>query len=159
MDSKIMGKIGFNCLLSEIGLATDSSHSTCFHKRKSVRFSLHEEDFVQHVLFDTGRRRTQFGIVKNRGEAEPSQDDTDHPSSCAKDLTISEGTGATFLFHFHSRVPFLCVSTQMDKFLFLGTHTRFVTTKRIMVTPPLTTSFSFINLIVIEIHVLPRQNL
>jgi hypothetical protein len=27
------------------------------------------------------------------------------PSSCAKDLTISEGTGATFLFHFHSRVP------------------------------------------------------
>lgn len=27
------------------------------------------------------------------------------PSSCAKDLTISEGTGATFLFNFHSRVP------------------------------------------------------
>lgn len=86
------------------------------------------------------------------------------PSSCAKDLTISEGTGATFLFNFHSRVPFLCVSApffetsknEMDKFLFLGTHTRFVTTKRIMVTPPLTTS---INLIVIEIHVLPRQNL
>uniref|UniRef100_A0A3B6MW77 Uncharacterized protein n=1 Tax=Triticum aestivum TaxID=4565 RepID=A0A3B6MW77_WHEAT len=26
------------------------------------------------------------------------------PSSCAKDLTISEGTGATFLFNFHSRV-------------------------------------------------------
>jgi hypothetical protein len=127
----------------------------------------HEEDLVQHVLFDTGRRRTRFGIVKKRGEAEPSQDDTDHPSSCAKDLTISEGTGATFLFNFHSRVPFLCVSTpffetsknEMDKFLFLGTHTKFVTTKRIMVTPPLTTSFSFINLIVIEIHVLPRQNL
>lgn len=63
---------------------------------------------------------------------------------------------------------FLCVSTpfhfsrsqikkkkEMDKFLFLGTHTR----KRIMVTPPLTTSFSFINFIVIEIQVLPRQNL
>nr|AVE14550.1 Ycf15 [Angelica tsinlingensis] len=45
---------------------------------------------------------------------------------------------------------------KMDKFLFLGTHTRFVT-KRIMVTPPLTTSF--MNLIVIKIHVLPRQNL
>ena len=45
----------------------------------------------------------------------------------------------------------------MDKFLFLGTHTRFVTTKRIMVTLPLTTSF--MNFIVIEIHVLPRQNL
>lgn len=39
---------------------------------------------------------------------------------------------------------------------FLGTHTRFVTTKRIMVTPKLTTEF--LNLIVIEIHVLPRQN-
>ena len=46
---------------------------------------------------------------------------------------------------------------KMEKFLFLRTHTRFVTTKRIMVTPPLTTSF--MNFIVIEIHVLPRQNL
>jgi hypothetical protein len=46
---------------------------------------------------------------------------------------------------------------KMDKFLFLGTHTRCVTTKRIMGTPPLTTSF--MNFIVIEIHVLPRQNL
>ena len=26
------------------------------------------------------------------------------PSSCAKDLTIFEGTRATFLFNFHSRV-------------------------------------------------------
>ncbi|PIA28989.1 hypothetical protein AQUCO_06400040v1 [Aquilegia coerulea] len=26
------------------------------------------------------------------------------PSSCAKDLTISEATGATSLFNFHSRV-------------------------------------------------------
>jgi len=33
----------------------------------------------------------------------------------------SEGTGVTSLFHFHSRVL-------MDKFLFLRTHTRFVTT-------------------------------
>ncbi|CAD5197801.1 unnamed protein product, partial [Musa acuminata subsp. malaccensis] len=38
-----------------------------------------EEDFVQHVLFDTGRRRTRLGIVKKRGEAEPSQDGIDHP--------------------------------------------------------------------------------
>nr|YP_010737216.1 hypothetical protein P8577_pgp048 [Drosera capensis]YP_010737257.1 hypothetical protein P8577_pgp007 [Drosera capensis]WEQ03475.1 hypothetical protein [Drosera capensis]WEQ03516.1 hypothetical protein [Drosera capensis] len=58
---------------------------------------------------------------------------------------------------------FLCVSTppldpdrKMNKSLFLGTHTGFVTPKRIMVTPPLTTSF--MNFIVIEIHVLPRQN-
>ena len=38
-DTKIMGKIGFNCqlFLSEIGLTTDSSHSTWF--QKTVRFS------------------------------------------------------------------------------------------------------------------------
>ena len=35
-------------------------------------------------------------------------------------------------------------------FLFLGTHTRFVTTKRIMVTPPLT--ISFINHFIYEFH-------
>lgn len=37
MDSQIMGKIGFHCqlLLSEIGLTTDSSHSTWFPK---IRF-------------------------------------------------------------------------------------------------------------------------
>nr|YP_010163855.1 ribosomal protein S12 [Bruguiera gymnorhiza]QRK25704.1 ribosomal protein S12 [Bruguiera gymnorhiza] len=39
---------------------------------------------------------------------------------------------------------------KMDKFLFLGTHTRFVTTKRIMVTPPLT--ISFINYFIYEFH-------
>ncbi|TMW98059.1 hypothetical protein EJD97_004544, partial [Solanum chilense] len=73
--------------------------------------------------------------------------------------TDSEGTGITYLFH--SRV-LICFHAplrpqKMYKFLFLGTHTRFVTTKRIMVTLPLTTSF--MNFIVIEIHVLPRQNL
>ena len=71
----------------------------------------------------------------------------------------SEGTGVTSPFH--SRV-LICFHAplrprKVDKFLFLRTHTRFVTTKRIMVTPPLTTSF--MNFIVIEIHVLPRQNL
>ncbi|KAF4402751.1 hypothetical protein G4B88_010203 [Cannabis sativa] len=51
MDTKIMGKIGFNCqmFLSEIGSTTDSSYSTWFHKTV-----LHEEDLAQHVLFDTG---------------------------------------------------------------------------------------------------------
>uniref|UniRef100_A0A8S0XWG2 Uncharacterized protein n=1 Tax=Spirodela intermedia TaxID=51605 RepID=A0A8S0XWG2_SPIIN len=49
-------------------------------------------------------------------------------------LTISEGTVATSLFNFHSRVlcistPFLKPQNEMDKLLFLGTHTRFVTTK------------------------------
>jgi hypothetical protein len=65
-----------------------------------------EEDFFfQHVLFDTGRRRTRLGIIKKRGEAEQVKMIWITPSSCAKDLTISEGTGATFLFNFHSRVP------------------------------------------------------
>ena len=52
--------------------------------------------------------------------------------------------------------PFKTPKFWQIPFLFLGTHTRFVTTKRIMVTPPLTTSF--MNFIVIEMHVLPRQN-
>lgn len=62
----------------------------------------------------------------------------------------SEGTEVTSLFH---------LRVLMDKFLFLRTHicSRFVTTKRLMVIPPLTTSF--MNFIVIEIHVLPRHNL
>ena len=62
------------------------------------------------------------------------------PSSCAKDLTISEGTGATFLFNFHSIVSicfhalfFETSKHEMDKFLLLGTHTR----KRIIVALPL----------------------
>src|SRR5215469_994707 len=83
-----------------------------------------------------------------------------NPSSCAKDFTISEGTGVTSLFHFHSRV-LMCFHAplrprKMEKnsfsfsFFFLGTHTRFVTTKRIMVTPPLT--LSFINYFIYEFH-------
>lgn len=90
-------------------------------------------------------------------EAEPSHDDTDPPLLLAPKILpyISEGTGVTS-FPFKSSYVF-SRPRKMDKFLFLGTHTRFVTTKRIMVTPPLTTSF--MNFIVIEIHVLPRQNL
>lgn len=66
----------------------------------------------------------------------------------------SEGTGVTSLFHFHPRV-LMCFRAplrprKMDKFLFLGTRTRFVTTKRIMVTPPLT--ISFINYFIYEFH-------
>lgn len=82
------------------------------------------------------------------------------PSSCAKDLTISEATGATSLFNFHSRVIMYFHAPlrprKMDKFLFLGTHTRFVTTKKRMVTPPLTTSF--MNFIVIKIHVMSYRD-
>ncbi|KAG5586118.1 hypothetical protein H5410_046552, partial [Solanum commersonii] len=73
--------------------------------------------------------------------------------------TAFEGTGVTSLFHsrvlMHFHAPLR--PRKMDKFLFLGKHTRFFTTKRIMVTLQLTTSF--MNFIVIEIHVLPRQNL
>ena len=60
-DTKIMRKFGFNCqlLLSEIGLTTDLSQSTCFH-------------------IVIGRRRTRLDIKKIE-EAEPSQDDTDQP--------------------------------------------------------------------------------
>lgn len=36
-----------------------------FHCQLKIEQVLHEEDFVQHVLFDTGRRRTRLGIVKN----------------------------------------------------------------------------------------------
>ncbi|KAG9438675.1 hypothetical protein H6P81_021395 [Aristolochia fimbriata] len=51
---------------------------------------------------------------------------------CTKDLTSSEGTGAiSFQFPFKSSYVFprLLRPRKMDKFLFLGTHTRFVTTK------------------------------
>jgi hypothetical protein len=59
----------------------DLSHSTWFHKifPDLNRVGFHEEDLVQHVLFDTGRRRTRLGILRKRGEAEPSQDDMDRP--------------------------------------------------------------------------------
>jgi len=57
-------------------------------------------------------------------------------------------------FYLFPRPFFETSKHEMDKFLLLGTHTR----KRIMVALPLTTSFSFMNFIVIEIHVLPRQN-
>ncbi|KAG6508226.1 hypothetical protein ZIOFF_033598 [Zingiber officinale] len=94
---------------------------------------LNEEDFVQHVLFDTGRRRTRLDIIKKRGEAELSQQVKMiwiTPSSYAKDLTISEGTGATFLFNFHSRVPMgfhtllLDLEKENGQILFLRNHTR-----------------------------------
>lgn len=53
-----MGKIGFHCqlLLSEIGLTTDSSHSTWFHKIRTIfpiyiEQVLHEEDFALLGMF------------------------------------------------------------------------------------------------------------
>jgi len=58
-------------------------------------------------------------------------------------------------FYLFPRPFFFETSKHQDKLLLLGTHTR----KRITVALPLTTSFSFMNFIVIEIYVLPRQNL
>lgn len=57
-------------------------------------------------------------------------------------------------FYLFPRPFFETSKHEMDKFLLLGTHTR----KKIMVALPLTTSFSFMNFIGIEIHVLSRQN-
>lgn len=69
----------------------------------------------------------------------------------------AKSSGATSLFHFHSRVLMYFHAPlrprKMDKFLFLGTC---VTTKNRMVTPPLTTSF--INFIVIKIHVMSYRD-
>jgi hypothetical protein len=162
-----MGKIGFSCQLSlsEIGLTAYSAHSTWFHKTtrfyrsKSSRFYMKKIWLSVFYSIRVGEEPDPL-LLKKIEETEPSQDDTDQPL-CAKDTTISEGTGVPSLFHFHSRV-LMCFHAplrprKMDKFLFLGTHKGFVTTKRITVTPPLTTSF--MKFIVIEIHVLPRQNL
>ena len=73
-----------------------------------------------------------------------------NPSSCAKDLTISEVTGVTSIFPFQFKSsyvfprPFETPKNGQIPFLFLGTHTIFVTTKRIMVTP--------INYFIYEFH-------
>ncbi|KAG9438516.1 hypothetical protein H6P81_021549 [Aristolochia fimbriata] len=106
--------------------------------RLELMTSTTKKIFVQHVLFDTGGRRTRLGIVKKKEEAEPSQDDTDQPLPLAlHQRSYQFRRNWSYLFSI-SIQEFLCVSTpflrprKMDKFLFLGTHTRFVTTKRIM---------------------------
>ena len=99
-------------------MTTDSSHSTWFHK--TVRFSrsksskqvLHEEDLAQHVLFDTGRRRTQLGILKKIEESEPSQDDTDQPLLLAPKLLPFPRELELHLFSI-SIQEFLCVFTPL----------------------------------------------
>lgn len=167
-----MGKIGFSCQLSlsEIGLTTDSSHSTWFHKTarfsrsKSSRFYMKKIWLSMFYSIRVGEEPDPvLLIIKKIEEAEPSQDDTDQPLLLTPKILpfLKELEFHLFSIYFHSRVLMYFHAPlrprKMDKFLFLGTHTRFVTTKRIMVTPPLTTSF--MNFIIIEIHVLPRQNL
>ena len=150
-----MGKIGFNCqlFLSEIGLTTDSSHSTWF--QKTVRFSrsklksvLHEEDLAQHVLFDTGRRRARLSILKKKQRNQNQVKMIRINSFFLRQRSYHfrrNWSYISFPFPFKSSYvfprPFETPKNGQIPFLFLGTHTRFVTTKRIMVTPPLTTSF------------------
>ena len=89
-------------------------------------------------------------------KSEPSQDDTDQPFLLVPKILPFPKELELHPFSI-SIQEFLCVSTPLrdpekwtNSFSFLiGTHTRFVTTKRIMVIPPLTTSF--MNFIVIEI--------
>ena len=148
-----MGKIGFNCqlLLSEIGLTTDSSHSTWFHKIRTIfpieiEQVLHEEDFVQHVLFDTGRRRTRLGILKKRGEAEPSQDDTDQPLLLAPKILP---------FPKELELHFFSISIQEFLIPFLRNTYKIRYHKKDNGNP----TINYFNLIVIKRHALPRQNL
>ena len=108
-----MGKIRFNCqlLLSKIGLTTNLSPITWFHK--TVRFSRSkassEEDLAQHVLFDTSRRRTRLGILKKIKELEPSQDDTDQPLLLVPKILLFPKEMELHIFSI-SIQEFLCVS-------------------------------------------------
>ena len=73
---------------------------------------LHEEDLAQHVLFDTGRRRTRLGILKKIEEAEPSQDDTDQPPLLAPKILPFPKELELHLFSI-SIQEFLCVFTPL----------------------------------------------
>lgn len=119
---------------------------------------------AQHVLFDTGRRRTRLGIFTKIEKSEPSQDDTDQPlflRSCAKDLTIfSEVTGVTSIFPFQFKSfyvfprPFETPKNGQIPFL-RNTYKIRHHKKKDNGNP----TVNYFNLIVIKIHVLPRQNL
>jgi hypothetical protein len=73
---------------------------------------LHEEDFAQHVLFDTGRRRPRLGILKKIEKSEPSQDDTDQPLLLVPKILPFLKELELHLF-FISIQEFLCVSTPL----------------------------------------------
>ncbi len=57
-----------------------------------------------------GEEPDSIFLKKKIEKSEPSQDDTDQPlllRSCAKDLTISEGTGVPFLFLFQFKSSYV----------------------------------------------------
>lgn len=138
-------KLGVNCqpFLSEIGLTTDSSHSTWFHK--TVRFYRSKSSrvlFYMKKIWLSMFYSIRVGEEPNSvflKEVEPSQDD--RILLLLAFLRQRSYRNFSYLF-FHSRV-LMCFHTRlrprkMEKFLFLGTHTRFLTT-------------SFMNFIVIDI--------
>ncbi|KAL9411468.1 hypothetical protein AB3S75_045130 [Citrus x aurantiifolia] len=105
-----MGKIGFNCqLLLEIGLTTDSNHSTCFHitvrfsRSKSSRFSMNKFYSIQ-----VG----EAGILKKIEKSEPSQDDTDQPLLLAPKILPFPKELELHLFSI-SIQEFLCLSAPL----------------------------------------------
>jgi len=88
--------------------------SVRFSRSKSNRFYM-KKIFFKHALFETGRRRINSVLLKKRGEAEPSEDDMNHP------FFLRQGSYYHFrrnwIFFSISRVP-MCFHA-----LFLGTHT------------------------------------
>ena len=137
-----MEKMGFNCqlLLSEIGLTTDSSHSTFI---KSVRFfrSKSNRFYMKKILFSMF-----YSILV--GEEPDSVKKRERKQNQVKMIRITpfflrqrsyhfrrNWSYISFQFQFQSSMsfhalPFETSKNEMDKFLFLGTHTRFVTTKK-----------------------------
>lgn len=140
-------------ILSKRVFPTDPSHNIWFCGIRaffpiSIEQVLHghEEDFVQHVWFDLTLVRKELNIVlfETRKQTEPSKDDTDQTVLLApeifsfpKELELPS-VNISFPFPFISSDVFPHLSEtsveKRDKFLFLGTHTRSITTKRIMVT-------------------------
>ena len=114
---------------------------------------------AQHVLFDTGRRRTRLGILKKIEKSEPNQDDTDQPlflRSCAKDLTISEVTGVTSIFPFQFKSSYVFPrpfeTPKNGQIPFLRNTYKIRPHKKDNGNP----TVNYFNLIVIKMHVLPR---
>ena len=150
-DMKIMGKIGFNCQLplSEIGLTTDSSHSTWFHKTarfsrsKSSRFYMKKIWLSMFYSIQVGEETDSVFLKKSRKQNQVKMIRI-NPLFLRQRSYHFRRNWSYISFPFKSSYmfsrPFPLRPRKMDKFLFLGTHTRCVTTKRIMVTPPLTTS-------------------
>ena len=143
---------------------TDSSHNTWFHKTvrfsrsKSSRFSMKKIWLSMFYSIRIGKEPVSVFLKRNQNQVTMIRI---NPFFLRQRSYHFRRNCSYISFPFKSfdvfPRAFETPKNGQIPFLFLGTHTIFVTTKRIMVTPPLTTSF--MNLIVIEIHVLPKQNL